>query len=77
MLHTGVSFTQHLLEKSVSPQKISLKTKGDILEIEKLIHRAFHLRRSIDALEDGQEKHRMVKRYARIIWQIQDYYTGK
>jgi hypothetical protein len=47
------------------------------LEIEKLIRRAFHLRRSIDALEEGEQRHRLVKKYASIIWQIQDYDAGK
>jgi hypothetical protein len=47
------------------------------LEIEKLIRRAFHLRRSIDALEDGEQKHRLVRKYAKIIWQIQEHNTGK
>lgn len=47
-----------------------------LLEIGELIQNAFHLRRSIDSLKDGQMKHQLTKKYAKIIWKIQDYYRG-
>ncbi|MFQ6064411.1 MAG: hypothetical protein ACE5L6_02945 [Candidatus Bathyarchaeia archaeon] len=43
------------------------------MNIERLIRRAVHLRRRIDALKDGNHKQRLIEEYARIIWKIQDH----
>jgi len=43
------------------------------LNIQTLMRRAFHLRQRIDALKHGEYKQRLIKRYAKIIWQIQEH----
>jgi len=43
------------------------------LNIQTLMRRAFHLRQRIDTLKHGEYKQRLIRRYAKIIWQIQEH----
>jgi len=63
---------QHLLKRSTSLPRTSFPKEVSFLNIEQLKRRAFHLRRRIDTLEDGQQKQRLIKDYVKIIWQIQN-----
>jgi hypothetical protein len=59
-------------EWSLSALKSTSK-EAIFLNIETLMRRAFQLRRHIDALKDGKQKRQLIRKYARIIWQIQNH----
>jgi hypothetical protein len=47
--------------------------EGCFLDTQRLMRRAFHLRKRIDALEGGQRKQQLIQDYVKIIWQIQNH----
>jgi hypothetical protein len=53
--------------------RIRCHKEGCFLDTQRLMRRAFHLRKRIDAMERGQRKQQLIQDYVKIIWQIQNH----